>query len=198
MEVLHSVMRHCGGVFRAVLEDLKKYDLILSTAAVRRELPVRRTGNIPSIGITPRSTALSKPGNIVELCAGCGTASCISPAASADRRCSKTSMTACEGQQGQVRDSKDVDCAGTHVERMKSSDPRETGRGAAAAQLVHSVTGARRVSLEHIRHSRNRSREVRSGGVRIMRADILKSLLSGQPAVTAELGPPMSADPHEA
>jgi ferredoxin len=92
-----SVVRHCEPeYFEPVMDELRKYDLILSTACgVGVNFLSDRTGTIPVYpGInTSFYGAVESPGNFVELCAGCG--NCIlhltggiCPIA----RCSKTLM----------------------------------------------------------------------------------------------------------
>ena len=162
MEVGHmGVMRHCEPeYFEPVIEEVKKYDLVLSTACgVGVNFLSDRTGSIPVYpGInTSFYGAVEAPGEFKELCAGCG--NCIlhmtggiCPIA----RCSKTLMNGpCGGtNNGKCEVSKDVDCAWfLIVERMKQLGtldklsevlpPRDwsTSRDG----------GPRRVSLEHIR-----------------------------------------------
>ncbi|MBI5100494.1 MAG: methylenetetrahydrofolate reductase C-terminal domain-containing protein [Nitrospirae bacterium] len=156
-----SVMRHCEPeYFEPVMEDLKKYDLILSTACgVGVNFLSDRTGTIPVYpGVnTSFYGAVESPGNFVELCAGCG--NCIlhltggiCPIA----RCSKTLMNGpCGGtNKGKCEISKDVDCAWyLIVERMKKLGTLEKLAEIQPARNWSTSRdgGPRRVSLEHIR-----------------------------------------------
>ncbi len=162
MEVnFSSVVRHCEPeYFDPVMDELKKYDLILSTACgVGVNFLSDRTGTIPVYpGInTSFYGAVESPGNFVELCAGCG--NCIlhltggiCPIA----RCSKTLMNGpCGGtNKGKCEISQDVDCAWyLIVERMKKLGNLEK---LAEIQPPRDWTtardgGPRRISLEHIR-----------------------------------------------
>src|ERR1700690_4333479 len=156
-----SVMRHCEPeYFEPVMDELKKYDLILSTACgVGVNFLSDRTGTIPVYpGInTSFYGAVAAPGVFEELCTGCG--SCIlhltggiCPIA----RCSKTLMNGpCGGtNKGKCEVSKDIDCAWyLIVERMKKLGTLEK---LAEIQPPRNWStsrdgGPRRVSLEHIR-----------------------------------------------
>ncbi|MDA8082593.1 MAG: methylenetetrahydrofolate reductase C-terminal domain-containing protein [Nitrospiraceae bacterium] len=156
-----SVMRHCEPeYFVPVMDDLKKYDLILSTACgVGVNFLSDRTGTIPVYpGInTSFYGAVESPGDFVELCAGCG--NCIlhltggiCPIA----RCSKTLMNGpCGGtNKGKCEVSKDIDCAWyLIVERMKKLGTLEKLAEIQPARNWSTSRdgGPRRVSLEHIR-----------------------------------------------
>jgi len=128
MTVNHmGVMRHCEPeYFDPVIDEVKKYDLVLSTACgVGVNFLSDRTGTVPVYpGInTSFYGAVEAPGDFKELCAGCG--NCIvhmtggiCPIA----RCAKTLMNGpCGGtNKGKCEISKDVDCAWyLIVERMK-------------------------------------------------------------------------------
>ncbi len=162
MEVNHlGVMGHCEPeYFDPVMDEVKKYDLILSTACgVGVNFLSDRTGNIPVYpGInTSFYGAVEAPGNFVELCAGCG--NCIlhmtggiCPIA----RCSKTLMNGpCGGtNNGKCEVSKDVDCAWfLIVERMKQLGTLEKLSEVLPPRNWSTARdgGPRRVSLEHIR-----------------------------------------------
>ena len=162
MEVNHlGVMRHCEPeYFDPVMYEVKKYDLILSTACgVGVNFLSDRTGNIPVYpGInTSFYGAVEAPGNFVELCSGCG--NCIlhmtggiCPIA----RCSKTLMNGpCGGtNNGKCEVSKDVDCAWfLIVERMKQLGTLEKLSEVLPPRNWSTSRdgGPRRVSLEHIR-----------------------------------------------
>ena len=162
MEVNHlGVMRHCEPeYFDPVMDEVKKYDLILSTACgVGVNFLSDRTGSIPVYpGInTSFYGAVEAPGNFVELCAGCG--NCIlhmtggiCPIA----RCSKTLMNGpCGGtNNGKCEISKDVDCAWyLIVERMKQLGTLEKLSEVLPPRdwSTSRDGGPRRVSLEHIR-----------------------------------------------
>ena len=161
MEVNHlGVMRHCEPeYFVPVMDEVMKYDLVLSTACgVGVNFLSDRTGSIPVYpGInTSFYGAVEAPGDFKELCAGCG--NCIlhltggiCPIA----RCSKTLMNGpCGGtNKGKCEVSQDVDCAWyLIVERMKKlgtleklskiEPPRDWSSGW--------YGGPRRVVLEHI------------------------------------------------
>ncbi len=156
-----SVMRHCEPeYFEPVMEELKKYDLILSTACgVGVNFLSDRTGTIPVYpGInTSFYGAVAAPGVFEELCAGCG--NCIlhltggiCPIA----RCSKTLMNGpCGGtNKGKCEVSKDIDCAWyLIVERMKKLGTLEKLAEIQPARNWSTSRdgGPRRVSLEHIR-----------------------------------------------
>lgn len=162
MTVNHlGVMRHCEPeYFEPVMEELKKYNLILSTACgVGVNFLSDRTGNIPVYpGInTSFYGAGEAPGVFKELCAGCG--NCIlhltggiCPIA----RCAKTLMNGpCGGtNKGKCEVSDEIDCAWyLIVERMR--------RLGALEKLVEIQPprnwatsrdgGPRRITMEHIR-----------------------------------------------
>lgn len=175
MDINHtSVMRHCEPeYFEPVMDELKNYDLILSTACgVGVNFLSDRTGNIPVYpGInTSFYGAVPEPGVFVELCAGCG--NCIlhltggiCPIA----RCAKTLLNGpCGGtNKGKCEISQDIDCAWyLIVERMKQlgtldklieiQPPRNwtTSRDG----------GPRRVSLEHLREYEEKEAEKELAG----------------------------------
>ncbi len=162
MEVSHmGVMRHCEPeYFDPVMDEIKKYDLVLSTACgVGVNFLSDRTGNIPVYpGInTSFYGAVSEPGVFEELCAGCG--DCIlhmtggiCPVA----RCSKTLMNGpCGGtNEGKCEIGKDVDCAWyLIVERMKELGTLEKLSEVLPPRSWSTSRdgGPRRVSVEHIR-----------------------------------------------
>ena len=167
MEVSDSaVMRQCEPeYFDPVMDDLRKYDLVLSTACgVGVNFLADRIGNVPVYpGInTSFYGAVEAPGQFVELCAGCG--NCIlhltggiCPIA----RCSKTLMNGpCGGtNKGKCEIGQDVDCAWyLIVERMKQLGTLEK---LAEIQPIRNWStsrdgGPRRVSLEHIREYEER------------------------------------------
>jgi ferredoxin len=161
MDVKHaSVERHCEPeYFEPVMEDLKNYDLVLSTACgVGVNFLSERIGNIPVYpGInTSFYGAVTEPGVFEEFCAGCG--DCIlhltggiCPVA----RCSKTLMNGpCGGtDKGKCEIGKEVDCAWyLIVERMKAlgtldklavvRPPHDWSPGTAG--------GPRRLTIEHL------------------------------------------------
>jgi len=162
MELAHlGVMRHCEPeYFDPVMDEVKKYDLVLSTACgVGVNFLSGLIGNTPVYpGInTSFYGAVPEPGLFEELCAGCG--DCIlhmtggiCPVA----RCSKTLMNGpCGGtNKGKCEISKDVDCAWyLIVERMK-----ELGTLEKLSEVIPPRSwstsrdgGPRRVSVEHIR-----------------------------------------------
>jgi len=156
-----SAVRHCEPeYFEPVIEEVKKYDLILSTACgVGVNFLSDRTGTVPVYpGInTSFYGAVESPGNFVELCAGCG--NCIlhltgglCPIA----RCSKTLMNGpCGGtNKGKCEVSNEIDCVWyLIVERMKKLGKLEK---LAEIQPPRNWStsrdgGPRRVSLEHIK-----------------------------------------------
>lgn len=162
MEVDHmGVMRHCEPeYFDPVLDEVKKYDLVLSTACgVGVNFLSDRTGSIPVYpGInTSFYGAVEAPGVFKELCAGCGNCVLhltggICPIA----RCSKTLMNGpCGGtNNGKCEISADVDCAWyLIVERMKQLGTLEKLSEVLPARdwSASRDGGPRRVSLEHIR-----------------------------------------------
>ncbi len=161
MKVNHAaVMRHCEPeYFEPLMEDVRTYDLVLSTACgVGVNFLAQRIGNIPVYpGInTSFYGAVPKPGEFIELCAGCG--NCIlhltggiCPIA----RCTKSLMNGpCGGtDRGKCEISQDVDCGWfLIVERMKQlgkleslveiQPPRDW------SSSFHG--GPRRVVLEHL------------------------------------------------
>jgi ferredoxin len=156
-----SVMRHCEPeYFDPVMDEVKKYDLVLSTACgVGVNFLSDRTGTVPVYpGInTSFYGAVSAPGIFEELCAGCG--NCIlhltggiCPIA----RCSKTLMNGpCGGtNKGKCEISQDVDCAWyLIVERMKKLGNLEKLAEIQPARNWSTSRdgGPRRISLEHIR-----------------------------------------------
>ncbi len=162
MEVNHlGVMRHCEPeYFDPVMDEVKKYDLVLSTACgVGVNFLSDRTGAIPVYpGInTSFYGAVPEPGVFVELCAGCG--NCIlhltggiCPIA----RCAKTLMNGpCGGtNKGKCEVSSEIDCAWyLIVERMKKLGTLEK---LAEIQPPRNWAtsrdgGPRRISMEHIR-----------------------------------------------
>jgi len=121
MEVNHlGAMRHCEPeYFDPVIDDVKKYDIVVSTACRRRgELPVRPHGTVPVVpGInTSFYGAVEAPGKFKELCAGCG--DCIlhltggiCPIA----RCAKTLMNG--------------PCGGTNKGKVRGCRARSTAPG---------------------------------------------------------------------
>lgn len=162
MEVGHlGVMRHCEPeYFAPVIDEVKKYDLVLSTACgVGVNFLSDRTGSVPVYpGInTSFYGAVEAPGDFKELCAGCG--NCIlhmtggiCPIA----RCSKTLMNGpCGGtNNGKCEVSKDIDCAWfLIVERMKQLGTLEKLSEVLPPRNWSTSRdgGPRRVSLEHIR-----------------------------------------------
>ncbi len=162
MSVDHlGVMRHCEPeYFDPVMDEVRKYDLVLSTACgVGVNFLSDRTGNIPVYpGInTSFYGAVEAPGKFVELCAGCG--NCIlhmtggiCPIA----RCSKTLMNGpCGGtNKGKCEVSNEVDCAWyLIVERMKALGTLEKLSEIQPPRNWSSSRdgGPRRVSMEHVR-----------------------------------------------
>ena len=162
MEVNHtSVMRHCEPeYFDPVMDDVKSYDLVLSTACgVGVNFLSERIGNVPVYpGInTSFYGAVPEAGVFEELCAGCG--DCIlhltggiCPIA----RCSKTLMNGpCGGtNEGMCEISSDVDCAWyLIVERMKKLGTLEKLADVLPPRDWSTARdgGPRRVSVEHIR-----------------------------------------------
>ncbi len=155
-----SVIRHCEPeYFDSVMNDVKKYDLILSTAcgvgvnflSERIDKPVYPGINTSFYGAVPES------GVFTELCGGCG--SCIlhlTGGICPIVRCSKSLMNGpCGGtKNGKCEVSDDVDCAWyLIVERMKKlgtleklaeiQPPRDWSPG------THG--GPRRIVIEHLR-----------------------------------------------
>ncbi len=167
IEVNHlGVMRHCEPeYFEPVMDEVRKYDLVLSTACgVGVNFLSERIGEIPVYpGInTSFYGAVPEAGVFTELCAGCG--NCIlhltggiCPIA----RCSKTLMNGpCGGtNKGKCEISQEVDCAWyLIIERMKKLGTLE--------RLVEIQPprnwstsrdgGPRRVSVEHMREYEER------------------------------------------
>jgi len=161
MKVGHAaVMRHCEPeYFDPLMDEVRTYDLVLSTACgVGVNFLAQRIGNIPVYpGInTTFYGAVPKPGEFIELCAGCG--NCIlhltggiCPIA----RCTKSLMNGpCGGtDRGKCEISQEVDCGWyLIVERMKQlgnlealleiQPPRDWSTS------FHG--GPRRVVLEHL------------------------------------------------
>lgn len=128
IEINHmGIERHCEPeFFTPVMDDVKKYDLVLSTACgVGVNFLAERIGNIevyPGLNTTFYG-AVPEPGVFTEMCAGCG--DCIlyltggiCPIA----RCSKSLMNGpCGGtDKGKCEISQEVDCGWfLIVERMK-------------------------------------------------------------------------------
>ena len=122
-----AVQRHCEPeYFEPVMENVRAYDLVLSTACgVGVNFLAERIGDKPVYpGLnTSFFGAVPEPGVFVELCAGCGDCVLhmtggICPIA----RCSKTLMNGpCGGtNEGKCEISNEVDCAWfLIVERMK-------------------------------------------------------------------------------
>ncbi|MCC6346992.1 MAG: methylenetetrahydrofolate reductase C-terminal domain-containing protein [Nitrospirales bacterium] len=177
MEVDHlAVERHCEPeYFTPVMEKVRTYDLVLSTACgVGVNFLSERIGTIPVYpGIdTGFFGAVPQAGVFTELCAGCG--KCIlhltggiCPVA----RCSKSLMNGpCGGtNKGKCEISPEVDCAWyLIVERMKQlgtldklyevQPPRNWSTGL--------YGGPRRVVLEHIRdlEEQDEKQESQAGG----------------------------------
>ncbi len=162
MEVNHlGVMRHCEPeYFDPVIDDVKKYDMVVSTACgVGVNFLADRTGTVPVVpGInTSFYGAVEAPGKFKELCAGCG--DCIlhltggiCPIA----RCAKTLMNGpCGGtNKGKCEVSNEIDCAWyLIVERMtKLGQLDKLGAVQPPRNWATSRDGGpRRISLEHIR-----------------------------------------------
>jgi len=162
MEVNHSsVMRHCEPeYFEPVMEELRRYDLILSTACgVGVNFLSERIGKIPVYpGVnTSFFGGVPEPGVFEELCAGCG--DCIlhmtggiCPVA----RCAKTLMNGpCGGtNNGKCEISQDIDCAWyLIVKRMTELGTLEKLSEVIPPRKWSTARdgGPRRVSVEHIR-----------------------------------------------
>lgn len=161
MKVGHAaVMRHCEPeYFEPLMDEVRTYDLVLSTACgVGVNFLAQKIGNIPVYpGInTSFYGAVSKPGEFVELCAGCG--NCIlhltggiCPIA----RCTKSLMNGpCGGtDKGKCEISQEVDCGWyLIVERMK-----QLGNLDALSEIqpprdwsTSFHGGPRRIVLEHL------------------------------------------------
>ena len=156
-----GVMRHCEPeYFDPVIEELKNYDLVLSTACgVGVNFLSDRTGAVPVYpGInTSFYGAVPEAGVFEELCAGCG--DCIlhltggiCPVA----RCAKTLMNGpCGGtNKGKCEISHEVDCAWfLIVERMKKLGTLDKLNEVLPPRNWSTSRdgGPRRVSVEHIR-----------------------------------------------
>lgn len=161
MEVNHlSVMRHCEPeYFDPVMDEVKQYDLVLSTACgVGVNFLSDRTGTIPVYpGInTSFYGAVQSPGVFTELCGGCGNCVLhltggICPVV----RCSKSLMNGpCGGtKNGKCEVSDQVDCAWyLIVERMKKLGTLEK---LAEIQPIRNWApsthgGPRRIVIEHL------------------------------------------------
>lgn len=161
MKVGHAaVMRHCEPeYFEPLMDEVRTYDLVLSTACgVGVNFLAQKIGNIPVYpGInTSFYGAVSKPGEFIELCAGCG--NCIlhltggiCPIA----RCTKSLMNGpCGGtDKGKCEISQEVDCGWyLIVERMK-----QLGNLEALSEIqpprdwsTSFHGGPRRIVLEHL------------------------------------------------
>jgi len=156
-----SVMRHCEPeYFDPVMDEVKKYDLILSTACgVGVNFLSDRTGTIPVYpGInTSFYGAVAAPGHFTELCGGCG--NCIlhlTGGICPVVRCSKSLMNGpCGGtNRGKCEVSDEVDCAWyLIVERMKTLGTLEKLAEIQPARNWSSSThgGPRRIVIEHLR-----------------------------------------------
>ncbi len=156
-----GVIRHCEPeYFEPVMEDVKKYDLILSTACgVGVNFLSDRTGTVPVYpGInTSFYGSVESSGFFKELCAGCG--NCIvhltgglCPIA----RCAKTLMNGpCGGtNKGKCEVSNDIDCVWyLIVERMKMLGTLEKLSEIQPPRnwATSRDGGPRRISLEHLR-----------------------------------------------
>lgn len=162
IEVGHlGAMRHCEPeYFEPLMDEIKKYDLVLSTACgVGVNFLSDRTGTIPVYpGInTSFYGAVETPGFFKEHCAGCG--NCIvhltgglCPIA----KCSKTLMNGpCGGtNKGKCEVSQEVDCIWyLIVERMKKLGTLEKLSEILPPRdwTTSRDGGPRRISLEHIR-----------------------------------------------
>lgn len=162
MDVNHlSVMRHCEPeYFEPVMDEVNKYDLILSTACgVGVNFLSDRTGTIPVYpGInTSFYGAVSAPGLFTELCGGCGNCVLhltggICPVV----RCSKSLMNGpCGGtNKGKCEVSDEIDCAWyLIVERMKKLGTLDKLAEIQPARNWSPSThgGPRRIVIEHLR-----------------------------------------------
>lgn len=162
IQVAHmGVMRHCEPeYFVPVMDEVKKYDLVLSTACgVGVNFLSDRTGSIPVYpGInTSFYGSVEEPGVFKELCAGCG--DCIlhltggiCPVA----RCAKTLMNGpCGGtNKGKCEISREIDCVWfLIVERMKQLGTLDRLSEVLPPRNWSTARdgGPRRISLEHIR-----------------------------------------------
>lgn len=175
IEVNHlGVMRHCEPeYFDPVMDEVRKYDLVLSTACgVGVNFLSERIGEIPVYpGInTSFFGGVPEAGVFTELCAGCG--NCIlhltggiCPIA----RCSKTLMNGpCGGtNKGKCEVSQDIDCAWyLIVERMKKLGTIEKLAEIQPPRNWSTARdgGPRRVSLEHIRAYEEKEEQSESAG----------------------------------
>ncbi len=175
MEVKHlGVMRHCEPeYFEPVMDEVKKYDLILSTACgVGVNFLSDRTGTIPVFpGInTSFFGSVEAPGFFKELCAGCG--NCIvhltgglCPIA----RCSKTLMNGpCGGtNKGKCEVSNEIDCIWyLIVERMKKLGTLEKLSEIQPPRnwATSRDGGPRRISLEHLREYEEKEEKAQATG----------------------------------
>ncbi len=175
MEVNHlGVMRHCEPeYFEPVLDEVRKYDLVLSTACgVGVNFLSDRTGAIPVYpGInTSFYGSVEAPGFFKELCAGCG--NCIvhltggiCPIA----RCAKTLMNGpCGGtNKGKCEVSSETDCAWfLIVERMKQLGTIEKLSEVLPPRnwTTSRDGGPRRISLEHLREYEEQASGQAAGG----------------------------------
>ncbi|MDH4231449.1 MAG: methylenetetrahydrofolate reductase C-terminal domain-containing protein [Nitrospirota bacterium] len=162
MEVNYlSVMRHCEPeYFEPVMDEVKTYDLILSTACgVGVNFLADRTGTIPVYpGInTSFYGAVQQPGDFTELCGGCG--NCIlhlTGGICPIVRCSKSLMNGpCGGtKNGKCEVSDEVDCAWfLIVERMKQLGTLEKLAEVLPPRNWSPSThgGPRRIVIEHLR-----------------------------------------------
>jgi ferredoxin len=162
MEVKHlSVMRHCEPeYFEPVMDEVKKYDLVLSTACgVGVNFLSDRTGTIPVYpGInTSFYGAVAAPGLFTELCGGCGNCVLhltggICPVV----RCSKSLMNGpCGGtNKGKCEVGDEIDCAWyLIVERMKKLGTLDKLAEIQPARNWSPSThgGPRRIIIEHLR-----------------------------------------------
>ena len=175
IEVNHlGVMRHCEPeYFDPVMDEVRKYDLVLSTACgVGVNFLSERIGEIPVYpGInTSFFGGVPEAGVFTELCAGCG--NCIlhltggiCPIA----RCAKTLMNGpCGGtNKGKCEVSQDIDCAWyLIVERMKKLGTLEKLAEIQPPRNWSTARdgGPRRVSLEHIRAYEEKEEQSESAG----------------------------------
>jgi ferredoxin len=155
-----SVMRHCEPeYFDPVIDEVKKYDLVLSTACgVGVNFLSDRTGNIPVYpGInTSFYGAVQQPGLFTELCGGCG--NCVlhlTGGICPIVRCSKSLMNGpCGGtNKGKCEISQEVDCAWyLIVERMKKLGTLERLAEIQPPRNWSPSThgGPRRIVIEHL------------------------------------------------
>lgn len=162
MEISHgAVQRQCENEFFApVLEDLSKYDLVLSLACgVGVNFLSAKIGNTPVYpGVnTQFFGGVPDPGFFVEMCGGCG--NCVlhlTGGICPIVRCSKSLMNGpCGGtNNGKCEVSKDIDCAWfLIVERMKQLGTLERLFEVQPPRDWSGSThgGPRRVVVEHLR-----------------------------------------------